>query len=193
MRSLVAMLNEIFQAVHPAGDNLNCYGSSIRSLILLASTECEAQWKGVLRANGYAAGANLTRRDYVKLSAPMKLQEYGVELSHYPWLGEQMPFRDWAKGADGKAPLLPWYDAYNAVKHDRETNFALATLSVAIQAVTACWVMIAAQFGFQGMREFEDLDRYFRLSVVPTWRFSEVYTYAYEGHLDSEGPVPLAL
>lgn len=189
LRSLVGMLDDIFQSVHPVPENLACFGSNTRNLIILASSECEAQWAAVLRANAYKSARAWNRNDYQKLVHPMKLDEYGVTLAHYPWLGPQTPFAGWRTGPDGRAPLT-WYDDYNAVKHDREGNFARASLSTAIRAVTACWIMIAAQFGQHALREFDDLWRYFRLAEIPAWRFSHVYCHAYSGHEDAEGPVP---
>lgn len=191
IRSLVGMLDAVFQTVHPVEANLDCYGSNIRNLIILASTECEAQWKGVLVANGYKrkGGGSLTRLDYSKLEAPMKLSSYSIAFACYPWLGDISPFEGW-KSTDQSIQALPWYDDYNAVKHDRERKFQEARLRSAIEAVAGCWVMIAAQYGFDGTREFDDLSRYFRLSSVPSWRYSDVYCHPYDPDLALRaGPV----
>jgi hypothetical protein len=40
LRSLFQSLEGIFQVVHPAEQNLKTFGSSIRDLLILASTEC---------------------------------------------------------------------------------------------------------------------------------------------------------
>lgn len=42
---------------------------------------------------------------------------------------------------------LPWYSAYNAVKDSRGTEFKKATLLHAFQSVSACVIMIYAQYG----------------------------------------------
>lgn len=178
VRSLVGMLDPIFQAVHPVQANMTCYGSSIRNLLILACTECEAQWRGVLASNGIAP-ARPSTADYVKLAPAMRLSEYAVKLQHYSWLDPIAPFDTW----DAAAPTqsIIWYDDYNAAKHDREAAFARATVGSAIQAVAAVWIMVAAQFGIHGVREFDDLRRYFHLERVPLWRYSQVYTHGYEG------------
>lgn len=186
VRFLVEMLNVIFQAVHPVADNMACFGSSIRNLLILACTECEAQWRGVLQANGHSATSqNFTTKDYVKLLPAMRLNEYAVKLNHYPWLPEVAPFSNW--NTSKPTQTIGWYDDYNAVKHDRENAFHRANLESAINAIAAVWIMVAAQFGIHGMREFDDLFRYFHLERVPLWRYSEVYTHGYDGHNSCAG------
>lgn len=186
MRFLVGMLDEIFQAVHPAEENMDCFGNSIRNLLILACTECEAQWRGVLAANGVVPN-HPTTRDYVKLLPAMRLSEYAVKLQHYPWLDPVAPFDQWSSAASTKS--LTWYDNYNAAKHDREAAFSKASIRSAIQAVAAVWIMVASQFGIHGIREFDDLYRYFHLESVPRWRYSEVYTYGYNGFDKAAGPI----
>ncbi len=190
VRSLVSMLDSIFQAVHPTQANMAAFGGTIRNLLILASTECEAQWRGVLVANNIVPQRPSTT-DYVKLAPAMRLREYGVSLRHFPWLPPSQPFGGW----DGKAPTksLPWYDDYNAAKHDREGAFSRASLQSAINAVSAVWIMIAAQFGHSAVREFDDLERYFELSGVPRWPYVEVYTPPYAGFDSEVGPIPYPL
>jgi hypothetical protein len=185
LRSLVGMLDAICQTVHPQGVNLKCYGSSIRNLLILACTECEAQWRGVQSANGYSP-KNPKTTDYVKLCAPLRLPEYGVRLSHFPWIEPFMPYNSWISSAPTKT--LPWYDDYNAAKHDREVSFPRASLMSAIQSVAAIWIMVYAQFGMVGIREFQDLHRYFEFTQVPRWRFSECYTSIKSGFSNLAGP-----
>ncbi len=56
------------------------------------------------------------------------------------------------------APLR-WYNAYNAVKHDRETEFAKATLGNLIEAMGAVFVLVMAQFGQFGFQSLNHSDR----------------------------------
>lgn len=193
LRLLVSMLETVFQSVHPAASNLACHGNAIRNLLILASTECEAQWRGVMTANGYRFQASSngkprpSTKDYVKLLPALRLGEYAVRLPLYPSLGAIAPFRGWDR--DRPTASLAWYDSYNAVKHDREAHFDQASLGTAIHAVVACWVMLAAQFGGRAMRQFYDLRDYFQLVEAPRWRFSDVYPFAYRGHDMKAGPV----
>lgn len=170
LRTLVELLERILGSVHPIEENLGCYGSNIRNLLILSSTECEAQWKGVLQANGYVSKGRLNRTHYRKLDQLMRLSEYKIGLSHYPWLPAVLPFEHLP---DPNAS--DWYDDYNSVKHDRENDFRRASLRSAIAAVCANWIMAIAQFGFDAMNEFSDLRAYFRFEEGPSWRFSDLY------------------
>ena len=184
VRSLVEMLDTIFQTVQPVEFNMNCFGTTIRNLVILGCTECEAQWRGVMTANGYERPRNTA--DYVKLLPAMRLSEYEVKLQHSPWLPGIAPFRGW--NASAPTYSIAWYDDYNAAKHDRIASFERASLRSALQAVVAVWIMIAAQYGTAGTREFSDLDRYFSFVRVPLWRYSEVYTHGYQGTDGVAGP-----
>lgn len=185
VRYLVGILDTIFQSIHPAPENMACYGNSIRNLLILACTECEAQWRGVLVANGVTI-KNPTTNQYVKLASAMRLSEYAIKLRHCPWLDPVRPFSDWS--ATDPTKTIPWYNSYHSTKHDREGEFTKATLGVAIEAVSALWIMVAAQFGINGVLEFDDLSRYFQIAQAPRWRHSEVYINIYIGFEDSAGP-----
>ena len=88
------------------------------NVLLLAATEVEAHWKGILKANRAKCDST---KDYVKLLPAMKLDEYAIGVPFYPWLNPIRPFLGWT--TDGSTKSLSWYDAYNAVKHDREAAF----------------------------------------------------------------------
>ena len=80
---------------------------------------------------------------------------------------------------------LPWYAAYNAVKHNRETHFDEARLEHAFNAVSACVIMMAAQFGMPELvHNSSDLKEMFQLSVVPHWPLQDVYIFPYAGVRD---------
>lgn len=177
LRSLVGMLDQIFQAVHPSLENMGTYGAAIRNLLILACTECEAQWRAVIFANGISAKRPTTNH-YVKLTSAMRLMDYKVRLTHFPALGVLSPFAGW--DASSPTESLAWYDNYNAAKHDREGAFHRASIAAAANAVAAIWIMVAAQYGEYGLRKFDDLRRYFAITIGPRWRYSEVYTQAYQ-------------
>jgi hypothetical protein len=101
----------------------------------------------------------------------------------------QCPFKDWGK-TDQPTRDLPWYDAYNAVKHAREENFNRATLEHCLQAVSACAIMNCAQFGTSGgFGNAGELKYFFRFSQLPEWLPSEVYSHPYENRKDGRGAV----
>ncbi len=106
---------------------------------------------------------------------PMKLDEYEVELTYYPWLDPIKPFEKWKPHERSSQPL-EWYGAYNSVKHDRESKFSEAKLLHAIQAVTGCFVMLSGQYGWDfALRGDSALSAFFRLTGAPKWAPSEIY------------------
>lgn len=174
---LVSGLQKICRVVHPCTENSAVYGHETRNLLILACTEVEMLWRSVLAANGI--DGRLTTNTYVKLYDAMKLGEYTFSLSHYPWVGQVRPFENWLQGS-GPTTGLPWYDAYNAVKHDRESNFGRATLECAIQALTAIAAMLVAIFGTNALRaRIGDLESFFVQPESPQWHPTEMYINKY--------------
>lgn len=135
LRILLGKLEELFETVEPNSENLSTHGHKIREILLLACMEVESAWSAVLKENEYGSGARLTTRDYVKLSTPMFLDAYEMHLHSYPSFPEFTPFKDWDR--NNPTQSLPWYDAYNKTKHDREENLKFATLEHAVEAVGA--------------------------------------------------------
>ncbi|MBB5747040.1 hypothetical protein [Brevundimonas variabilis] len=174
-RTLLRQLERICQTVQPKGANLDAYGHDIRNLLILACTEVEAQWRGILVANG-ATKSRLTTADYVVLADILKLRDYEVRFPTYPDLEPVSPFEAW--GLTGSPSReLPWYEAYNAVKHDREAAFSQATLKNVISALSAGAVMLYAQFGRTGLGHQSDLSAFFHFVQKPSWSLSEVYIW----------------
>ena len=170
---LCNMLDEICRTVHPEANNMQMYGHATRNLMMLACTEVEAQWKSVLRANDYQS-ARWCTNDYFKLCAAMRLNEYEIAFANYPWLEPFSPFSNWS--AQFPTSSLPWYDAYNAVKHDSEAEFGKATLLNTFNAVAACAVMLVAQFGkAEAFGKGDNLHVYFDFQTTPNWPWSERY------------------
>lgn len=172
--TLMRRLDFICQTVHPESATLNVYGHEIRNLLILAATEVESHWRGVLIANG-TTRTRLSTNEYVRLLGPMRLESYAIGFTSFPWLAPVQPFAGW--NAADPSRTLPWYDAYNVVKHDREGAFERAQLGHAIHAVSACIVMLVAQFTESiGLGGASDLRRYFRIIEVPRWEAREIYS-----------------
>ncbi len=173
---LTRQLEHICQTIHPCSQNWDAYGHDIRNLLILTCTEVENHWRGVLRANG-SSKTKFTTQDYIKLCSPMKLDEYSIKFPKYPWLGEITPFKNW----DGQSPTksIPWYDAYNAVKHDRDTRFSEGTLGNIFQALSACYIMIVSQFGIiVDSTTSNDIKLFYHVFCNPTWSPSDCYSEA---------------
>jgi hypothetical protein len=171
-------LDRICRTVHPEPATMTAYGHDIRNLLILACTEVENHWRGILEANGYIKKRYDTG-DYVKLAPAMALGQYGVAFKSYPWLSPFSPFRRWGL-SNATTQDLPWYGAYNAVKHNRETYFSEARLEHAFGAVSACVIMMAAQFGLPELvHKSSDLQELFQFVETPRWPLDQVYIYPY--------------
>lgn len=182
--ALKRQLERICQTVHPTDQTLEVYGHDIRNLLALACMEVEMHWRGVLVANGVTRDKNHFRtKDYVLLAAALRLNEYEVTFPDYPWLAPFSPFKDWGlMGAPTQE--IRWFDAYNKVKHNREHEFARATLGHAFEAVAACAVMLVAQFGLHdGLKPRSEVADFFHLIRLPTWPAADVYVTSYEAGL----------
>ncbi len=162
---LCQRLIELFRVVHPSSDNIAAYGDELRSILLLACTEVENQWRSVLNANSYSK-KRMATKDYVKLLDVLRLYRYRISLARYPNYAAVKPFGDW--DINSPTASLSWYDAYNSVKHDSENNLNRARLDVAIDAVGAILVMLVAQFGPFDVREYLQ-DRTFTIDDFPRW------------------------
>ena len=145
LTALMRQLDLICQTVHPSEDTFNTFGHSIRNLLILACTEVETHWRGILAANNFMKDQYNTTH-YVILPDAMRLGDYAVAFPSFPWLGPIRPLEGW--GTSGKPSQdLSWYAAYNAVKHNRENEFHRATLRRVFEAVSASVIMMVAQFG----------------------------------------------
>ena len=141
---LIERVRELFMAIEPVPENLSTFGHKIREVLLLACMEVETSWAGVLRAHD-CIKVPYTTNDYVKLLEPMCLTDYQVHLKWYPDFPPFKPFEAWS--VEKPTQSLSWYEAYNATKHDRESNLSQATLGNALHAVGAAIVMFFSQFG----------------------------------------------
>ena len=179
LTALTRHLDRICQTVQPTKEMLGTFGHDIRNLLILACTEAEAHWHNVLVANGCdPIGKYYDTKDYVKLCPVMRLNEYAIVFPNYPWLAPFTPYRGWK--SDKPTQSLKWYAAYNAVKHDRETKFDLATLFHTFEAVSACLIMMIAQFGSdKGLCESLELSTFVTLLTKPNWPLSSHYCFPY--------------
>jgi hypothetical protein len=92
------------------------------------------------RAFPLTPSANI--RTYEALLAPFHVSEAEVAFTFWnPTLHWFAPFRSWAS-----AQPLPWYQAYNAVKHDRLKNFPAANLENVLLAVAGLFVCLVTAF-----------------------------------------------
>jgi hypothetical protein len=139
---LLKDLQDVLDYVEPADRNLCCYSYRIHELLLRACVEVEANCKAILTENCYTKSSDLNMNDYSKINVSHRLSSYELRMPF--WHGTRStrrPFSPWATGGG-----LPWYQAYNATKHDRHESFDLATLEQAIDAMGGLVVLISSQF-----------------------------------------------
>lgn len=166
--SLIDDLRTICRVVQPARATLSVYGHEIRNLLILAATEVEMHWRGILIANGRKN--TCSTRHYVNLAEPLKLLDYTVRFHSCPDIGPVIPFAGWDSTAPTKS--LPWYAAYNGVKHNREFEFESASLGNAFDAVAACAALLVAQFGRGALTH--ELSSFLTVEA-PTWIIGDMY------------------
>jgi hypothetical protein len=133
---------EIIGHVDLSEKNLETYSDSLVEFIRSGGGEIDSICKTLLPGDPDDR-SNMDRwRDFLENTYELSSVSLLV-----PRFGSYVrPFRMFALG---KAPV--WWDAYNAVKHRRATNFERATLRVALDALAALFVLNLIK-----LREFFD-------------------------------------
>ena len=177
-RLIIDDFERLFEFIEPHASNENVFSHRIYELLLRTCTEVESCCKGILVANGHAAK---NMEDYKKIEQSSHLSGYTVDYSN--WLPEKytaQPFSNWAIGG-----TLPWYKAYNDVKHDRCQNFSLASLKNLLDAICGLLCVIHSQIGDSVQEVFES-NIYFsslapevsvRSFIINPYRFPDVEKY----------------
>lgn len=137
-------ISELFYYIEPGATNINTFSHRIHEILMRTCIEVEANCKAILSANKYNKNtSDMNMSDYKKLELTHRLSEYEVMISE--WADDQYkirkPFANWSSGS-----ALPWYVAYNTVKHNRQEHFAEANFLHLTDAVSALSALIGAQF-----------------------------------------------
>jgi hypothetical protein len=173
MECLLEDLAQLFRVVYPSHTNSGAYGARVRTVLLTACMEVEAQWRAVLEANGrYSNSGRYTTNDYVLLLKAMRLNQYTLKLRKYPDHLSLSPFSTWS--ADQPTQSLSWYDSYNKTKHNGDACLSEATLGSATVAVAAVVAMLLAQFGVKDVAATE-AGNVFLVERVAEWHPTEMY------------------
>lgn len=207
-RLLELELLELFDYIEPADRNLATFSHQLYQILLRACTEFETNATAILGDNGYNPldkhGKPRTNwrmdLDYWKINAACRLSEYSVKLP--VWRGQaaiRTPFAAW--GGAAYAPL-PWYQAYNAVKHDRFAQFDSANLENVLDAVAAVLIVLCAQFHVYAFSIYSPIMSYVEdngylcspgrvLEVCPARWVNPVDIYLFEWKQLKKDPNPL--
>ncbi len=180
-------LIRLFEYVEPHDDNLRTYSTRLYELLLRAATEFESNCKAILQANGYNKKSRCDISDYKKIDSASRLSEYKVKLSFWSMSPKIVsPFSAWTD--DTK---LSWYANYNAVKHNRNTEFKHASLENVVDSVAALFVILFSQFNIQifsphqivsSRDEFDGSishhNSIFSIQELKTWSREECYEFS---------------
>lgn len=150
--SLFDQMQDLFRYIEPSSANMQTFGNKIRELLILTCTEVEACWRAVLEQNSAVPKDRYTTSDYIMVKEPLRLSEWEIALRDYPDVGAFEPFKDWS--TPDTTRTIPWYEAYNAVKHHRDAEFTQASLGNLINAVAAVHILQAAQWGPEMYNQF---------------------------------------
>lgn len=181
--SVFEHLEEVFRYVEPASANLASFGNKIREILILSCTDVEASWRAVLDSNVATLKSRYNTHDYIKIKNALRLSDWEVYLYNYPDLGPIRPFKDWSEVDPSKS--LPWYHAYNAVKHHRDVEFANANLENLVHAAAAVHVLQAAQWGPEIYdRLYGNLPSPFVVTGHPVYELSELYVPTLDENLE---------
>ena len=145
-------LQELFDYVEPADENLSCYSYRIHSLLMRSCIEIEANCKAILQENGYTKATDMNMGDYRKIEVTHLLSSYEIKIPHWSGVKDTwIPFQQWASGGS-----LPWYRAYNATKHDRHNEFKKATFEHLLESCCALLALLSAQFATNNFSPIDD-------------------------------------
>ncbi|MFJ3370578.1 hypothetical protein [Pseudomonas sp. NPDC086251] len=128
-----------------------------------------------LTENGFTKKVIYTTTDYAHCLDLFRLNQWKVELIQYPAIKTFVPFKGWDK--DNATKSLPWYSAYNAVKHNRGDNIAEANFEHVLDAVAALHILLEAQYGlavFDKLNQRSEERSLFMTVVLPAWTPSEM-------------------
>ncbi|CAN7288230.1 hypothetical protein [Devosia sp. LjRoot3] len=144
---LLERLYDLFLYVQPTAQGLLSFGHKSRELLILAATEVENYWQRHARDAGLTGNGarSLKTTDYVRLKEPLYLAEYEVTLTPFASVAPIRPFASWS--AQSPTQSIPWYDAYNKTKHDRDSYFHDASVMRCIEAVCAAIILFCVRFG----------------------------------------------
>lgn len=139
---------ELFKYVEPSNQNLDTVSLKIHSLLTRICIEVEANFTAILRENNYRNRNNWSLdKDYKLIQFSHKLSDYTIKFP--TWKGSKKhrtPFENWKDTSQENWHVLNWYRAYNKSKHDRHSNFELATFDNMLEAFAGLSALLSAQF-----------------------------------------------
>jgi hypothetical protein len=171
-----------------------------QSSLLRASTEFETNCKRILLDNNYTFQGNPNIMDYYKINWSSKLSEYSVTLNF--WRNGPKTFQPFANWNTGNHSLH-WYQAYNAVKHDRQLDFPKCSLENVLNSVSGLLIILFSQFSIYAFNPYQEIGMYdvnpstgyvyvnesiFSLQFPTSWNTNEKYDFNWESLNQQQNP-----
>jgi hypothetical protein len=150
-RAITSDLLKLCEYVEPCTANAAVFSHRTFELFLRTCTELENLWKYILRDHKHPGPeGNWNIHIFQDVERLYGLSLSNKEVSFVYWKPDPIrywkPFDSWLTRRPGQT-LLPWYNAYNLVKHDRDVNFHEASLGNLITSVAALHIGLQAAFG----------------------------------------------
>lgn len=121
------------QFIEPRGQE-NVFSFEFFKILILSCTEVEAVFKDLCMEKTGKKGGNISEYKETILTHFPRIIYAKVYISR--WGKAIFPFEGWDSGK------LKWWDAYNAIKHNRNDNFHDATYQNAVYALSALYILI---------------------------------------------------
>lgn len=148
-------LLQYLESVEPSDGNLQTHSLRSADLLIRTCIEVEANLTAILRANTYSKLSSLNMKgDYFRIEKTHFLSQYKVQFPY--WDGAQrtrQPFQAWERG---QYERVPWYHAYNKVKHDRAEQLPEATFQHLTDAWCGLMAVLTSQFLFEDFSPAHD-------------------------------------
>jgi hypothetical protein len=192
-------LAQILENVEADDLNGRVFGYRIHELLMRTCVEVEANFKAILKANQFTCARHWTMREYSRVECSHQLSDYQILLPI--WRGRMAEFRPFGAWKD-EMPL-PWYEAYNASKHDRHQSLIDANLQILIQAIGGLVVLLTAQFNTEDYSGSPDvleiggpsvhkwqpaLGGLFRVEYPKNWSDDQLYDFDWNDLKDLPDP-----
>ena len=138
-------LIEISETLELDKANFSAFGPRILQLILAAGSELDVALKSFASIVAPESSANMRERpsmsDFKTMIADNALEQFATATVKI--LRSDIILSPWACVSEHLEKSIPWWDAYNKVKHRRTSNYSKATLEVGLNLVAALFIVDA--------------------------------------------------
>lgn len=187
LKILLEKTQEIINFIEPSSQSLQAYSYKLRELLILSCTEVE----NILRFyTPNSSGKILKTTDYVQILQKVALGQYKISFVDCVNKFACKPFENW--NSSSATQSIPWYDAYNKVKHDKANNFKEATFENCLNAVAAVIVLFCIRYSpYVLYHETDNCSALFKNSIevfIENVSIDDIYVPILNGEKTRSGP-----